>query len=166
MLAFILFLKCLSALILVAQFPATGRSQVQGQVQIFETFGDTVHITVVLQGLPSSGYPFSYHIHEHPVSGDCLSTGGHFNPLNGKTPCAAQASKADCQAGDLSGKWGTISTPLYRKSYDDPYLSLSSCSPDYIGLGRSVVFHFANDTRFACANLIPRTGYFNYSTYF
>ena len=57
--------------------------------------------------------------------------------------------------GDLSGKWGKITTTegTFEDSYHDPYVSVEEGIGAYFG-NRSFVFHFANKTRISCANFV------------
>jgi hypothetical protein len=117
-----------------------------------------------------------YHIHVNPVpaSGDCYATGGHLDPANNtETPPCNPLDKKLCQAGDLSGMYGSINMtddqtfnaryariPRSRQkltssdSYINQYVSLTPSDPAYIG-NRSFVIHDANLTRIACANFAP-----------
>lgn len=95
-----------------------------------------------------------YHIHEHPVpaDGNCDGTGMHFNPYRAPEFCNAQPDDSYCQVGDLSGKHGWINTTCFEAKYSDAFLSLNPKSKAYI-VGRSIVFHYADMTKFACANI-------------
>jgi hypothetical protein len=54
--------------------------------------------------------------------------------------------------GDLSGKHGTIpALPGFSANYSDKYVSLTPGTPAFLG-DRSIVLHYANKTRIACAN--------------
>lgn len=120
----------------------------------FSSPNGTVEVLVDLSGLPETGGPFQYHIHQKPVpaNGSCLATLGHFNPYNGSVN---GTSAADKEAGDLSGKHGLIEGTSLNTSYFDPYLSLNPDSKSYFG-GLSVVVHFKNSTRLACANIVEK----------
>lgn len=133
--------------IAVADFP-------KGTVVFYVKRGNKVKVHVDITGLPESGGPFQYHIHDLPVpaSGDCNDVGQHFNPFSAPPTCEDQRDDSYCQVGDLSGKHGWIDTTCFETKYYDPYLSLNPASPSYI-VGKSVVFHFANLTKFACANI-------------
>lgn len=117
----------------------------------FTSPNGSVLVTVDLSGLPEEGGPFQYHIHQKPVptNGSCLATLGHLNPYNGSTN-ATEAS--DKEVGDLSGKHGLITGTSLSTSYFDDYLSLNPDNKAYIG-GLSVVVHYKNTTRLACANI-------------
>ncbi|ERS97959.1 cytosolic cu zn superoxide dismutase [Sporothrix schenckii 1099-18] len=114
--------------------------------------GVTYHVNI--SHLPSTGGPFMYHVHTHPVppNGNCSGTLGHLDPFDRKDqpPCDPNL-KETCQVGDLSGKYGNISLDPYTATYHDLYSSLDSSSESFIG-NRSIVLHFANTTRITCAN--------------
>ncbi|ODV93737.1 hypothetical protein PACTADRAFT_20723, partial [Pachysolen tannophilus NRRL Y-2460] len=120
----------------------------------FQAPNGTVRVHVDLTGLPEEGGPFQYHIHKKPVpeSGDCYATETHFNPYNAPPDCEAQQDDSYCQVGDLSGKHGFINTTCFETRYWDPYLSLNPKSKAY-PVGLSINLHYANLTRFACANI-------------
>ncbi|ODV84240.1 hypothetical protein CANARDRAFT_179210, partial [[Candida] arabinofermentans NRRL YB-2248] len=138
----------------VATFPSGGSSSVEGSVSFSANSNGAVEVSVDISGLPSEGYPFLYHIHTHtvPSSGNCTAALGHFNPFNASTPCSKTDGVDTCELGDLSGKWETFNTSSYSTSYVDPYLSLNTDSEAYIG-NLSIVFHYHNTSRIACANL-------------
>ena len=84
--------------------------------------------------------------------------GGHYDPQgafqnpNYTTICNSQ-TPGNCEIGDLSGKFGNFQnaqtvTEMYT---DNTLLSLYGI---YSILGRSIVIHFENGTRFVCANII------------
>lgn len=99
------------------------------------------------------GGPFYYHIHENPVNTEtCEDVGGHFDPYQGLSECPVVGDDAACQVGDLSGKHGWINTTCFQTVYFDPYLSLNAKDPAYI-VGKSVVLHRSDQSKFACANI-------------
>ncbi|KAF9109729.1 hypothetical protein BGX27_007263 [Mortierella sp. AM989] len=115
-------------------------------------------LTTKFSLLPSVG--FEYHIHVNPVgsNGDCMATGGHFDPTNvGMAECDP-ALPEKCQEGDLSGKHGnlkpTISGAIQKFSYVDKQLTLTGSNNI---AGRSVVIH-NNGTRVACGNIVALSG--------
>lgn len=120
----------------------------------FQAPNGTVRAHLDITGLPKDGGPFQYHIHKLPVpaNGDCDATSTHFNPYNASPDCASQEDDSQCQVGDLSGKHGWINTTCFETRYWDPYLSLNPKNKAY-PVGLSVTFHYANLTRFACANI-------------
>ncbi|KAG7194514.1 uncharacterized protein KQ657_004729 [Scheffersomyces spartinae] len=143
--------------IAIADFPQGGNSQkTLGNVIFYTKKNNEVKVHVDMTGLPAMNGPFQYHIHEYPIgaNGDCESTGLHFNPYGATPDCSLQPDDSYCQVGDLSGKHGWINTTCFETKYYDPYLSLDPNSPAYV-IGRSVVFHYANLTKFACADIVP-----------
>ncbi|CAK7902828.1 cell surface superoxide dismutase [Cu-Zn] 6 [[Candida] anglica] len=133
--------------IAIADFP-------RGNVIFYVKKGNQVKVHVDMTDLPTSGGPFQYHIHENPVPADnnCEAVGLHFNPFSAPPDCDGQPDDSWCQVGDLSGKHGWIDATCFETKYYDPYLSLEVGNPAYI-VGKSVTFHFANLTKFACATI-------------
>ncbi|KAK6865657.1 hypothetical protein PG995_002185 [Apiospora arundinis] len=116
--------------------------------------GIGVVYTVKFSNLPKEGGPFPYHIHEKkvPDGGNCTSTGAHLDPtLRGETPVCDKAFPQTCQVGDLSGKYGAITSDPFEATYTDIFGSVTSGSNASIP-DRSFVVHFANKTRISCAN--------------
>lgn len=138
----------------IADFPLGFSRTVLGNVIFTAKQGKQVQVHVDMTGLPREGGPFQYHIHERavPSNGDCDAVGYHFNPYNAPPECDLQKDDSFCQVGDLSGKHGWIDTTCFETKYDDPFLSLNQRLTSYI-IGKSVTFHFANLTKFACANI-------------
>lgn len=134
-----------------AMYVARFNNRIEGTVEFSSTSNHSVRVDVNLSGLPSSGGPFPYHVHVLPVpsDGDCYGTLGHLNPYNGSESAESAAEK---EVGDLSGKHGAISGQSFETSYIEQYLSLNVEDPAFVG-NRSVVIHYANDTRIACANI-------------
>lgn len=134
-----------------AKFVAKFDNKLQGKVEFVGTKNGSVSVSVNLEGLPESGGPFPYHVHELPVpaDGDCMGTKLHLNPYNGS---ATATNLEDSEVGDLARRHGNLTAPLADIEYIDEYLSLNSDSPAFIG-GRSVVVHFLNNSRIACANI-------------
>jgi hypothetical protein len=101
--------------------------------------------------------PFSaYHLHVAPVpeNGNCTATLAHLDPfIRGEaTPCDADHPET-CQVGDLSGKYGAISTD--EDTWEDSYVDLYASTLEGIGAffgNRSIVIHYPNKTRITCAN--------------
>lgn len=139
-------------------YEATFEKTVKGFVDFSSTNG-TVQVEVDISGLPSSGGPFLYHIHQAkvPTDGNCVATLGHFNPYNGS---ATATDAADKEAGDLSGKHGFINGTSIKTTYIDPYLSLNPDSESFFA-NLSVVIHYHNATRLACANILEKSGLSN-----
>jgi hypothetical protein len=96
-----------------------------------------------------------YHIHDLPVpsGGNCTETKAHLDPYaRGEDPPCSANNPSSCQVGDLSGKHGTIpSLPGFSANYTDKFVSLIPGTPAFFG-NRSIVLHYANKTRIACAN--------------
>ena len=105
---------------------------------------------------------FQWHVHEYPFPNDgnpspCGGTivGGPYDPAGvGTDPnyiamCAQSA--ASCEIGDLSGKFGNFpSAASISETYEDPRLDLFGV---YSIIGRSIVIHFENASRWVCANI-------------
>ncbi|KAK8088244.1 superoxide dismutase [Apiospora hydei] len=116
--------------------------------------GIGVVYTVKFSNLPKEGGPFPYHIHEKkvPDDGNCTSTGAHLDPtIRGETPVCDKSFPQTCQVGDLSGKYGAITSDPFEVTYTDIFGSMNNGAnasvPD-----RSFVIHFSNKTRISCAN--------------
>ena len=117
--------------------------------------------SVKLEGLEEGAG--SFHVHSYPAppkshKGDteCSRTGGHYNPHRAdptSSPKPGQGSFDKYEAGDLSGKYGTL------KGYDhilekliDPNLSLFG---KFSIVGRSIVIHKTPvPKRWVCANIL------------
>lgn len=142
-----------SNVIAIADFPAGGSQKFSGFVTFMVVKG-LVNVHVDVAGLPENSGPFVYHIHEKSLPGslDCELAGLHLNPYNAPELCDAQLDNSYCQVGDLSGKHGFINTTCFETTYVDPYLALSKNSKASI-LNKSIVFHYANLTKLACANI-------------
>ncbi|XP_011270085.1 hypothetical protein CAOG_08503, partial [Capsaspora owczarzaki ATCC 30864] len=106
-----------------------------------------------------------WHIHVNPKNGtDCLTTGGHYNPLGvdltqpayGNT--CTPSTPFGCELGDLFGKHTALTLggmPRSQRFFEtDVQLPLSG--PNSV-MGRSIVIHNANlaTTRLACADIVP-----------
>ncbi|KAL6802351.1 Cu,Zn superoxide dismutase-like protein [Trichoderma sp. SZMC 28012] len=115
--------------------------------------GKGVRFRVQFENFPKSGGPFMYHIHEEPATnGNCTSTLAHLDPYHrGETPACDATKPESCQVGDLSGKYGKITSDPFVAEYFDLYTSLSPDNPAFFG-NRSIVVHYANKTRLTCAN--------------
>lgn len=98
--------------------------------------------------------PQVYHIHNLPISsdGNCTASLGHLDPTNrGELHACDNTQPSSCQAGDLAGKHGNITTATFQASYLDLYLSTTPGSPYFFG-DKSIVIHSTNVTRLTCAN--------------
>lgn len=140
-------------IVAIADFPFGGDKNIKGNV-VFTSTGKHVNVHVDMTGFPHNEGPFYYHIHERsvPENGNCEACGLHFNPYNSSPDCLAQKHDGYCQVGDLSGKHGAINSTCFEFKFTDPYLSLNKRSKSYI-VGRSLVFHYANMTKLACADI-------------
>lgn len=143
-----------SETVALASFPQGMSQDVKANIVFSATRNDPVLVHVDVTGLPKDIGTFTYHIHERPVlvDGNCDAVGEHFNPFKAPVECDSLPNNSFCEVGDLSGKHGFINTTCFEATYQDPYLSLNPNSQSFIG-GRSIVFHFENNTRFACATI-------------
>ena len=137
-------------------------SGVNGQVSFSQStpFSPTL-VQVVLNGLLRLAG--GYHIHELPVpaaSGpampDCSATAGHFNPFNvqyNNTPPPIGSTLDKYEMGDLSGKFGSLSSAssVNASFSDSRFLPLSGSLRI---TGRSVVIHHPNGSRWLCSTLM------------
>ena len=119
-------------------------------------------ITVSLSGLdqyPSETFP--WHIHNYPFTTQehnpcsAASVGGHLDPFMASsrpdysTSCSSNRSL--CEVGDLSGKFGRLNAKtLVNETYKDENLPLYGV---HSIVGRSVVIHHNDGTRWVCANV-------------
>lgn len=94
-----------------------------------------------------------YHLHVKPATGgNCTATLGHLDPTHRMDQPPCDASKPEtCQVGDLSGKYGKITTDPFTAEFTDPYTSLEPGNPAFFG-NASFVIHYANATRLTCAD--------------
>ena len=138
-----------------------------GKIEFFQpSAADSTSMIVSLDGLEQAGN--KWHVHEYPVpsSGDCAGTGGHFDPKG--VDYAGSEAPPPYEYGDLSGKWGKLNAPSAvstnpaAKDYfvgtsqgfvTDATLPLSG--PMSV-LGRSIVIHKADGSRWACATIPMR----------
>ncbi|CAG8483295.1 12219_t:CDS:2 [Ambispora gerdemannii] len=116
---------------------------------------------VVVSGLTDPTVKYPYHIHQKPVpsDGNCTGTGPHFDPKfanhgDGTYVCKP-ADLANCEEGDLSGKWGPLigakNGLVTPQLYFDEYLNWKGETTSF--LHRSIVIHNQQGTRIACANI-------------
>ncbi|KAI1166544.1 superoxide dismutase [Nemania serpens] len=116
--------------------------------------GVGVDFEVTFSNLPAEGGPFTYHLHVDPVdgSGNCTNTLAHLDPfIRGEDPACNSVKPATCQVGDLSGKYGKITSDPFTAKFHDNFTAVNEGPGSYF-LNRSVVVHFANKTRITCAN--------------
>ncbi|KAF2184484.1 hypothetical protein K469DRAFT_579978 [Zopfia rhizophila CBS 207.26] len=149
----------------VAMFPNTTNNDVRGKViAVSDATGTGVNFHIMIMGLPLSGGPFmnlhadnltlGYHLHDQPVpaGGNCSGTLAHLGPFQrGQTPPCDMTMPQTCEVGDLSGKHGRINGTKVSKSFLDLYAALVPGNGAFFG-NRSIVIHYANSTRLACAN--------------
>ncbi|CAG8609486.1 13066_t:CDS:2 [Ambispora gerdemannii] len=116
-----------------------------------KTKKESTLITVDIQSgldIPAEGYP--YHVHVKPITGDnCTTAGGHLDPKNITDLFVCKPPNlAECQPGDLSGKYGKLiaDNGKNKTTAVDEYLSWTN--PDYTLLNRSVVIHYPNSEFF------------------
>lgn len=115
--------------------------------------GRGVIYRVHLTNLPEGG-PFMYHLHDQPVpaDGNCTKTLAHLDPfIRGEVTQCNPALPETCQVGDLSGKFGNITAPVFDQTYLDLYSATVPGIGAFFG-NRSVVIHYPNKTRITCAN--------------
>ena len=104
---------------------------------------------------------FPWHVHQYPFPHDakrnpCRSeiTGGHYDPLgaysDGNYTANCAANQSLCELGDLSGRWGPLNDTASSYTFTDGFLSLYGI---YSIIGRSIVIHYTNTSRLACANI-------------
>lgn len=136
---------------LQAKFEKSEKSDITGTITFEPANNGSVLVKVDVEGLPSSGGPFPYHIHERPVpaDGNCTGTKMHLNPYGGNENATTPQG---LEAGDLSGRHGKIQGTLLSTEYVDNYISLNPDSKTYFG-DLSIVIHFANTSRITCSNL-------------
>ncbi|KAF2103517.1 Cu,Zn superoxide dismutase-like protein [Rhizodiscina lignyota] len=118
--------------------------------------GTGVTFTIDFTGFPNEAQygPFVYHVHAMPVpaDGNCTATLGHLDPTNrGELHPCEQNAPQTCQAGDLAGKHGNITSSSFMTTYTDMFLSTDPSSPYFFG-DKSIVIHSMNTTRLTCAN--------------
>jgi len=124
------------------------------------------YVSIAATGLTNTTGMYPYHIHTHPITGDCNTALGHLDPLmvGDGFACPMDAPWL-CQEGDLSGKHGYLmgTTGTAMASYTDQYVRFYP--QDFSILGRSVVIHASNmtDVRLACGNIT--TLYSAYDSY-
>ncbi|KAL7748831.1 hypothetical protein RI367_005744 [Sorochytrium milnesiophthora] len=117
---------------------------------------------------------YAFHIHESPVSSatgkqhhhhhlpNCTATGQHYdpthrNPTHAKPYNVTKGDPSTYEAGDLSGKWGALTTLpaaglAWKHIPRDP--TLTDPQQD-LAAGRSVVLHTPDGARVACCTIQP-----------
>jgi hypothetical protein len=105
----------------VATLPIKEGNPIRGSVAaVSAPDGKGVKFSVSFSGLPATGGPFMYHIHEKPVpaDGNCTGTGAHLDPYKrGEVPICDASKPETCQTGDLSGKFGNITAQTWSQEY-------------------------------------------------
>ncbi|KAH8167127.1 hypothetical protein CIB48_g1135 [Xylaria polymorpha] len=71
--------------------------------------------------------------------------------IRGEDPACNSSQPASCQVGDLSGKYGKITSDPFTAKFRDNFTAMNEGPGSYF-LNRSLVVHFANKTRITCAN--------------
>ncbi|KAI5951700.1 SOD4 [Candida jiufengensis] len=134
----------------IATFRATKTSNISGFISFEPSKNGSVVVSVDISGLPSTGGPFPYHIHEAPVpsNGSCAGTKLHLNPYLGSVNATTPQGK---EVGDLAGRHEDIQGLSYQTKYVDDYISLNPKSKSFIG-DLSIVIHSKNNSRLNCAN--------------
>jgi Cu/Zn superoxide dismutase len=102
----------------VATLPEKPGNALRGSIHaVTAKDGTGVAFKVSFAGLPSTGGPFMYHIHEKPVpaNGNCTATGAHLDPYKrGEVPICDATKPETCQTGDLSGKYGNFTAATFN----------------------------------------------------
>lgn len=122
---------------------------------------DVAQVQIAISGLQERAS--GYHIHKWPVpwkmtqgQQTCQGTdvAGHFNPHGiaiADSPAAGTGTPDEYEVGDLSGKFGTL------KDKASLYGTLMDTNLQLFGqnniIGRSIVIHFADGSRWVCANI-------------
>jgi len=100
----------------------------------------------------------TYHIHEFPIDTSlpadqacsAASVGGHFNPTNASGTCDPNKS-GSCEVGDLSGKYGLLTSTNFDLQFSDFYLPLTG---NQSIIGRSIVLHDDAGATWICATIV------------
>jgi hypothetical protein len=105
----------------VATLPIKEGSPIRGSIAaVSAPDGVGVKFSVSFSGLPATGGPFMYHLHEKavPTNGNCTGTGAHLDPYKrGEVPICDASKPETCQTGDLSGKYGNITAQEWSAEY-------------------------------------------------
>jgi hypothetical protein len=105
----------------LATLPVKEGSPLRGAISaVSAPNGAGVKFSVSFSGLPATGGPFMYHIHEKavPSNGNCTATGAHQDPYKrGEVPICDASKPETCQVGDLSGKHGNFTAQEFSAEY-------------------------------------------------
>jgi hypothetical protein len=105
----------------IATLPEKAGSNLRGYIAAASAIdGKGVKFFVSFTGIPATGGPFMYHIHEKPVpaDGNCTATGAHLDPYKrGEVPICDASKPETCQTGDLSGKFGNATSGSFSAEY-------------------------------------------------
>ncbi|PSK37434.1 37S ribosomal protein S24, mitochondrial [Elsinoe australis] len=140
----------------------TNKTSISGNIVVSTNpTQEGTNIQVRIDGLPSTGGPFTWHIHKAPIpaDGNCTAALTHLDPYGrGETPPCDASNPASCEVGDQSGKWGKmgLNSTSYAANYIDSYVSTNPSDPAFVG-GKSIVVHYPNKTRITCANFVQVT---------
>nr|QDX46957.1 superoxide dismutase [Azumapecten farreri] len=119
--------------------------------------GGPTSVSINLMGL--DGMASGYHVHKYPVpsTGSCSATsvGGHYNPLS---MAGSPTDKTDdmYEIGDLSGKYNHMLDGKSSVMWTGVDTNLPVRGSHSV-VGRSVVVHFDNGTRWKCGNIVEDT---------
>ena len=120
----------------VATLPQKAGSPLAGSIEgASSADGKGVKFTVHFSGLPATGGPFMYHIHQKPVpaDGNCTATGARVDPYHYGEDKTCDASQPEiCQTGDLSGKYGKFATQEFPTEYTDLYSATLPSDPAFV----------------------------------
>merc|ERR1740139_1775557 len=147
--------------------PMSGYAQFAWAYETNSHYSTSVAITT-LSGLEASPGN-KWHVHVDPVvtAGDCLATGGHYDPL-GANYSENDDAPPPYEIGDLSGKLGRLNgdTGYFMgtigPSDSSQGYALDNALPlvgDNSVLGRSIVIHKANGDRWVCATILNNPTY-------
>jgi len=132
-----------SAKTAVAAFSAASAAagSVTGDIAFTQVEGGPAVVDVAVAGLDFNPNP--WHVHTLPVTDeDCGATGGHYNP----------AGHPD--QGELSTLFGDLNASAVTEQHETGRITLFG---DDSIVGRSIVIHRANTSRWVCANITVAT---------
>ncbi|DAA72746.1 TPA_exp: Cell surface Cu-only superoxide dismutase [Trichophyton benhamiae CBS 112371] len=142
-----------------AKLPETSRTGIRGTINATaHSSGRGVVFNLDLWGFDNTEGPFPYHIHVDPVptDGSCGPTKDHLDPFGrGQTPPCDDSLPQTCEPGDLSGKFGRLTTSSMEEHFNQTFHDLYTSTRPGLGTffgNRSIVIHHRNSTRLTCAN--------------